>query len=173
MRPPLPAWAPLSWFAALSLVLTAVVVALVRPPGPLDQPDPAYQRDGLLLDRQVLPRQVAGVEFGGRPVVLLFERELPDPAALQRWLGAVPEAAVVRLVVPDPVPRLIASPRLEIVVDPTGQLAEAVDLPTPVDQGPGIGYAVVDSERQVRYSTLDPSYADNAFEITTIVRAVR
>ncbi len=173
MRPPVLAWAPLAWFAALGLVLTTVIVALVRPPGPLDQPDPAYQRDGLLLDSLVLPPQVAGVEFGGRPVVLLFERELPEPAALQRWLDAVPEPAVVRLVVPDPVPRLIVSSRLEIVVNPTGQLAQAVDLPTPVDQGPGIGYAVIDSERQVRYSTLDPSYADNAFEITTIVGAVR
>lgn len=168
----MPAWAPLAWFVGLALVLTIVVVVLVRPPGPLDQPDPAYQRDGLLLDGELVPDEVAGVGFGDRPVVLLFDRALPDPDALEQWLAEVPEPAVVRLVVPEPVPRLIAHPRLEVVVDPGGRLADAVDLPTPVDGGPGIGYAVVDSDRQVQYSTLDPVYLDNAFEIATIVGSV-
>ena len=63
LRPPLATWAPLVWFVALALVLSFVIVALVRPPGPLDQPDPAYQRDGLLLDGTVVPAQVAGVDF--------------------------------------------------------------------------------------------------------------
>ena len=48
----------------------------------------------------------------------------------------------------------------------------SVDLPTPVDQGRGIGYAVVDSDRQVQYSTLDPVYLTNAFEVATIVGSV-
>lgn len=172
LRPPMPAWAPLAWFAGLALVLTVVVVVLVRPPGPLDQPDPAYQRDGLLLDGGLVPKQVADVEFGGGPVVLLFDRDLPDPVALEQWLAEVPEPAVVRLVVPAPAPRLFADPRLEFVVDPAGRLAEAVGLPVPVDGGPGIGYAVVDSDRQVQYSTLDPVYVENAFEIATIVGSV-
>ena len=171
-RQPLPPWAPLVWFALLAVVLTVVVVWLVRPPGPLDQPDPAYQRDGLLLDGAVVPREVAGVEFGGRPVVLLFDRSLPDPEALADWVAAVPERAVVRLVLPEPAPRLLDLPALEVVVDPGGRLADAVDLPTPVDQGPGIGYAVVDSNRQLQYSTLDPAYLTNAFEIATIVGSV-
>lgn len=50
----------------VALVLTLVVVALVRPPGPVDDPDPADQRDGLLLDGPALPREAAGVRFGGR-----------------------------------------------------------------------------------------------------------
>ncbi|MGI8535796.1 MAG: hypothetical protein ACR2K2_04700 [Mycobacteriales bacterium] len=145
LRPPLPAWAPFGWFAVLAVVLSAVVVVLVRPPGPLDQPDPAYQRDGLLLDGPVVPQEVAGVEFGAQPVVLLFDRDLPDPEALAAWLAEVPEGAVVRLVVPTAVPR-------------------APDPP---------GYAVIDSDRRVRYSTLDPAYLTNAFEIATIVGSVR
>ena len=172
LRPPLPVWAPPAWFAALAVILTAVVVVLVRPPGPLDQPDPAYQRDGLLLDGALVPEQVAGVDFGSRPVVLLFDRGFPEPSALEQWLAEVPERAVVRLVVPEPVPRLVTHPRLEIVVDPAGQLADAVGLPAPVGGGRGIGYAVVDSDRQVQYSTLDPVYLTNAFEIATIVGSV-
>jgi hypothetical protein len=172
LRPPLPAWAPPAWFVVLASVLTVVVVVLVRPPGPLDQPDVAYQRDGLLLEGAVVPGELAGVEFGDRPVVLLFERELPDASALADWLGEVPDRAAVRLVVQEPVPRLMATPQLEIVVDPADRLAEAVDLPTPVDGGRGIGYAVVDSERRVRYSTLDPGYLRNAFEVATIVGSV-
>jgi len=31
---------------------------------------------------------------------------------------------------------------------------------------------VVDSDRQVRYSTLDPVYLENAFEIATVVGSV-
>ena len=104
--------------------------------------------------------------------MLLFDRGLPDPDALAEWVAAVPEGAVVRLVLPDPAPRLLDLPDLEIVVDPGGRLAEAVDLPTAVDQGSGIGYAVVDSNRQVQYSTLDPVYLTNAFEIATIVGSV-
>lgn len=172
LRPPLPPWAPLVWFASLAVVLTVVVVWLVRPPGPLDQPDPAYQRDGLLLDGAVVPDEVAGVEFGGRPVVLVFDRSLPDRSDLAEWVAAVPEGAVVRLVLPEPAPRLLDLSGLEVVVDPGGRLADAVDLPTPVDQGPGIGYAVVGGNRQVQYSTLDPVYLTNDFEIATIVGSV-
>jgi len=172
LRPPLPAWAPLAWFAVLALALTVVVVVLVRPPGPLDQSDPADQRNGLLLDGPVVPPEVAGVAFGGRPVVLLFDRELPDAEDLAGWLGGVPPRAEVRLVVPSPgaaPPELTGVP---VLADRSGRLAAVVELPAPVDGGPGIGYAVVDSDRQVRYSTLDPAYLTNAFEVATIVGAV-
>lgn len=172
LRPPLPSWAPLVWFAALAVVLTLVVVVLVRPPGPLDQPDAAFQRDGLLLSGPVVPTEVAGVEFGGRSVALLFERDLPDASALARWLGELPEGVAVKLVLPEPAPRLVAHPQLELVVDPNGRLADTVLLPTPVDGGRGIGYAIVDSDRRVRYSTLDPAYLANAFEIATILGSV-
>jgi hypothetical protein len=169
-RPPLPAWAPLAWWAALAAVLTFVVVALVGPPGPLDDPDPAYQRDGLLLDGPVVDDEVVGVEFGGRPVVLLFERQPPDQQDLRQWLRAVPQGADVTLVLP--AATTVEYPVLA-VADPLSRLADAVDMPQPRDGGRPVGYAVVDSERVVRYATLDPEYLTNAFEITTIVQAVR
>ncbi len=169
LRPPIPGWAPLVWFAVLAAVLTAVVVALVLPPGPLDDPDPAYQRDGLLIDGPVLPADVAGLGFGERPVVLVFDRQEPDPAELRRWSSDVPPGVEIRLVLPVTGAPGSAVGGVGTVADPSALLAEAVDLPTPVDGGPGIGYAVVDSNRRVRYSTLDPDYLNNGFEIRTIV----
>lgn len=171
-RPPLPSWAPLAWWAALAVALFIIVVALVPSPGPLDQPEPARQRDGLLLEGPLVPRTVAGIEFGSRPVVLLFDREPPDPQQLAVWLNEVPDRALVRLVLPEPGDSPDDPGLVEVVVDPDGSLAAAVSLPTPVDGGPGIGYAVVDSRRQVRYSTLDPAYLVNAFELATILKWV-
>ena len=168
-QPPLPGWAPLTWFVALAGVLTFVVVALVRPPGPLDDPDPAYQRDGLLLSGPVVPEQVLGVDFGGEPVVLLFLRRLPEEGKLAEWTAAVPERADVRLVLPAPTNDNVPAPT---VIDPLNSLAGVVDMPVPVDGGRPVGYAVVDSDRVVRYATLDPEYLANAFELQTIVRAV-
>jgi hypothetical protein len=169
-RPPLPAWAPLAVFVALATVLTVVVVGLVRPPGPLDQPDPAHQRDGLLRDGPVVDRGVAGVQFGGRPVVLLFDRAPPDPRRLAAWVAAVPDGADVTLVLPDPTTVGLPVPA---VTDRSEELGAAVAMPVPVDGGSPVGYAVVDSNRVVRYATLDPDYLTNAFEVTTMVKAVR
>ena len=169
LRPPLPAWAPLAWFAAFATVLTFVIVALVRPPGPLDDADRAFQRDGLLLNGPIVPERVVDVEFGSRPVVLLFVREPPQPAALAQWLTAVPDGADVRVVVPAPTTTELPAPT---VLDPLNKLAGAVDMPRPVDGGRPVGYAVIDSDRVVRYAALDPSYLANAFEVTTIVGAV-
>ncbi len=169
-RPPLPVWAPLVWFAGLAGVLTFVIVALVRPPGPLDDPDPAHQRDGLLLHGPVVAPQVAGVAFGDRPVVLLFERQVPNADELAQWSSRVAERADTVLVVPEPT---AADSGVRTVVDPAGELATAVGMPEPVDGGRPIGYAVVDSKRVVRYATLDPEYLGNAFEVATITGAVR
>lgn len=168
-RPPLPPWAPLLWLLAGAALLCFVVVVLVRPPGPLDDPRVAFQRDGLLLDGRVVPSDVAGVAFGDRPVVLLFERRPPGPAALAAWARQVPDAARTLLVLPTPTSEDLP---LETVVDPLNGLAEAVGMPVPVDGGRPVGYAVVDSSRTVRYATLDPEWAGNAFEVGTIAGAV-
>lgn len=169
-RPPIPSWGPLLWFAVLAGALTFVVVALVRPPGPLDDPDRAHQRDGLLLTGPVLPAEVAGVELGSRPVVLLFVRDPPAASDLAAWAARVPEGVDTRVVLAQPPPTDLPLP---VVVDPANRLAEAVSMPRPVDGGRPVGYAVVDSDRVVRYATLDPDYLMNGFEIATIAGAVR
>ena len=146
-----------------------MVLLLVRPPGPLDQPDLAYQRDGLLRDGPLVPPQVSGVAFGGRTVVLVFARQSPDPARLAAWRDGLSPGRDVLLVLPGPPS---GAPGVPVAVDPAGELARAVALPVPVDGRPGVGYAVVDAARTVRYSTLDPAWLDNAFEVATIARAV-
>lgn len=156
-RPPLRVWLPASVFAAAALVLTLVVVLVVRAPGPLDDPDPADQRDGLLLNGPRLERQVDGVPFGGRTVVVLFARTAPGGTRFEAWRTAVSDDGVELVV------RVAAA---------GAGLAKAVQMPTPVDGGAPVGYAVVDAARRVRYATLDPSYLDNAFEVDVITGAV-
>lgn len=105
-------------------------------------------------------------------MVLLFVREPPGRQQLTTWLSQLPGRAEVRLVLPEPEGSPVGPELVEVVVDPDGDLADAVSLPIPVDGGPGIGYAIVDSQRQLRYSTLDPAYLVNAFEVVTILKWV-
>lgn len=152
-------WVPAAATAVLAIVLAGVVIGLVRPPGPLDDPRPAYQRDGLLREGPVLARELAGVVFGDRTVVLLFEREAPTGPEWEEWRSEVSDDGVDLVLVP-------------AGVDGASDLAAAVGMPEPVDGGPPVGYAVVDLDRQVRYATLDPKYLLNAFEVDVITGAV-
>ena len=169
LLPPVRPRAAWLWLVALLATLGFVVVALVRPPGPLDQADLAYQRDGLLDDGPVLEQRVAGVEFGDGVLVLLFTRQAPTRDEMRRWVSGLAPGREVRLVLPAPAEGDLGVP---VVVDPAGRLARAVDLPRPNDGGLGVGYAVVDTDRVVRYATLDPSWLDNAFEVKTIAGSV-
>lgn len=156
-EPPLRWWVPAAVAAVVALVLSLVVVLIVRAPGPLDDPDPADQRDGLLLDGPVLPERAGGVGFGGRSVVVLFERDEPTGPAFERWRATVADDGV------------------ELVVrvgDAGDELARLVGMPAPVDGMRPVGYAVVDPARTVRYATLDPVYEQNAFEVDVITGAV-
>lgn len=130
---------------------------VVRPPGPLDDPDAADQRDGLLLDGPVLPAEAGGVVFGGRPVVVLFDRDEPSGPAFERWEATVPDDGVELVV------------RAGAAGD---DLAHPVGMRTPVDGMRPVGYAVVDPSRRLRYATLDPVCEQNAFEVDVITGAV-
>lgn len=156
--PPLRWWWPALVLGVAAAVLAVVVTLVVRGPGPLDDPSAADQRDGLLLAGPTLPRELGGVELGGRTVVLLFERERPQGPAFERWRRSV-ETRADLVVLP-------GGPRASV-------LADAVGMPVPVDGGPPVGYAVVDPSRTVRYATLDPSYLINAFEVDVITGAVQ
>lgn len=157
--PPLRWWLPGLVFAVAAVVLTLVIALVVRGPGPRDDPDPAGQRDGLLLHGPRLPPEVGGVRFGARSVVVLFERRAPGGPQFERWRAEVADGGV------DLVVAVAGSEQAAL-------LADAVSIPTPVDGGPPVGYAVVDATRTVRYSTLDPAYLRNAFEVDVITGAV-
>lgn len=155
--PPLQTWIPATVAAVVALVLTLVILLVVRPPGPLDDPDRADQRDGLLLNGPTLPPEAAGVRFGGRPVVVLFDRDEPAGPAFEAWQAAVADDGV----------------ELVIRVGRAGdELARLVGMATPVDGLRPVGYAVIDASRTVRYATLDPVYDKNAFEVDVITGAV-
>jgi len=168
LRPPLTARAVLLSAGLMTVLLAVIVLVVVHPPGPLDERTLADQRNGLLRNGPVLPSSVSGVDFGTEPVVLLFLRHAPDPADARTFAAALTPRVRLRLVVQTaarPDARGLPAP---VVQDPDEVLARAVDLPRPNDRGPGVGYAVIDSTRTVRYSTLDPSWATNGFEAATI-----
>lgn len=157
-RPPLRWWVPAGVFALIAFALTLVVVLVVRAPGPLDDPDPARQRNGLLVNGPALPAAVDGVRFGSRPVLVLFERRSPSGPAFDKWRSVVSDAGA----------------ELVVRVGRAGdQLARATRMPVPVDGGTPVGYALIDTGRRVRYATLDPVYVENAFEVDVVTRAVR
>lgn len=161
----------------LSLCLVVAVLLGSRGPGPLDQPDRADQRNGLLLAGPTVEPSLPGLAPGQGPTVLLFVRASPEPGVLRDWRDSLPGATHLVLVVQEPATADglstvdVASAGSDLVVDTEGRLADAVDLPEPVDGGPGVGYAVVDDRGVVRYSTLDPAWPENAFEVETIVGA--
>ena len=155
----------------MTALLAAVVLTVVHLPGPLDERTLADQRNGLLRDGPVLPESVAGVGFGGHPVVLLFVRAVPSASEVRLFATALPARARLRLVVPSEAGGDPAGQPAPVVRDPGAVLARAVELPRPNDGGPGVGYAVIDSTRTVRYSTLDPSWPSNGFEAATIIGA--
>ncbi len=167
-RPPIRPWTPVLFFLVIGALLTVVVLQLVRLPGPLDEHTLADQRNGLLLQGPVLPQQVHGIVFGDRPVVLLFVRSVPQSADVARWSAELPRSAEVRVIVQSAEGAL----RGGLVRDRERELAQAVRLPRARDGGPGIGYAVIDSRRTVRYATLDPSWRGNGFEVATIAGAI-
>lgn len=159
-KPPLWWGVPVVFGLATAVILTIVILVVVRPPGPLDDPVQARQRDGLLSQGAVLPDSLAGVAFGGSVVVVLFERSQPSGAAYKQWRDDVTGGSV----------------RLAVVLAGTpsaADLARAVDMPVPVDGGPPVGYAVVDADSRVRFSTLDPAYLVNAFEVNVYTGAVQ
>jgi len=164
-----------AWLVA-ALLLAVVTLVVVPEPGPLDNPDEAAQRSGVLIHGPRIERvALPGDPLGRRPVVLVFDREVPDRELLDAFVERTAPGAAVLLVVPD---RSGGSEEglpedVRLVADPGGSIVDAVGLAEPVGGGYPIGYAVIDSQARVRYRTLDPTYLLHPFGIGTITRFVR
>lgn len=146
----------------LAAVASAVLLAVIQLfQGPADDPDPAYQRPGV-LDLAALPAPapavIPQVPRPGSPAVVFFER--PDRlAALCAALpgtGLTGETELV-VVTSGPVTECGAVP---VVADPAGRIAEGYGMRTPIDGGPSVGYAVVDATGSIRYRTLAPEISE-------------
>ncbi len=176
-RPPLSPKAVLLWWLATASVLVAVIVAVVGGPGPLDDPNPGDQRAGFLFDPGEAPvvqgLQLPGRPLGERPVFLLFDRRGYDADRVALVLAEVPKRFAFFVVVPQAPGAGPQSGRVRVISDPRQRLAEAVELSEPVAGGFPIGYALIDGERRVRYATLDPTYAEHAFEVGIVAEPVR
>jgi hypothetical protein len=170
---PLPACAPLVAFALAALALSVVVLVIVPDPGPLDAPDEGSQRSGLLTPagqaERVASLELPGAPVGRRPVLLVFDRDVPSPGRFRRFLAELPDVAVVLSVPAGSSAGQLAG--VPVVTEPR-RLADAVGLATPRDGGAPVGYAVIDEQARIRYATLDPLYLEHADEAATMLAAV-
>lgn len=168
---------PVRWPALLA-ALGAAAVLVGAPRGPLDDPDPARQRPGVLLPASgARPALRIGDEFPapGRRGLAVFVR----PEQYAAFYDAVAGDVAVQLAQLRPPAELIAvlparpaGPVLTaLAIDPDGSRARAYGMPVPRDGGAPVGYAVVDSAGRVRYATLDPGVLDRLREALTMVRA--
>ncbi len=169
-----------SWWRSLGLAWLGVAVgfgvllAVARAAaGPLDDPDPAHQRPGL-IDLGALPVPAPPVTDSlpaeGREAVVFFVR----PAGLPPLCEALADADLdgePDLVVVVAGPAAPCAADAGVVPDPQGRLADAYGLRPPADAGAPVGYAVVDQAGRIRYRTLDPEVEDLLGEVDTILRA--
>ncbi len=153
------------WVAAAVGLGLLLAVASTR--GPLDDPDPARQRPGFLDSAGVTaPAVAAGIPTPGRREVVFFVR----PGQIGPLCQALPASglgAKASLAV------IVSSPadcpgQAAVVVD-DGGLATRFGMPTPVDGGPPVGYALIDSSGRIRYRTLDPRGAGGLDEVATML----
>jgi len=174
--PPLAWWAPLACCAIGAALLAVVVLAVVRRPGPEDDRSPADQRPGFLVApgdaRKVAGLALPGDPVGRRPVLVVFDRSLPDLGRYATALTDVPAAVAVVLVTERSPTSLARMPRGQLLVDASGHVARTVGMHRPRDRGGPVGYAVLDARARVRYTTLDPSYLDHGYETALIAKAV-
>lgn len=162
----LPVWLIVALLAAALLG----VVQLFR--GPADDPDPAYQRPGI-LDLGPLPEPAppvtARLPAPERPTVVFFERSgrLPELCAALPGTGLTAKAALA--VVTAGAGSDCAG--VPVVPDPGGRLAAGYGLQVPNDGGYPVGYALVDADGQIRYRTLAPDLSE-LYEVSVMLGAL-
>lgn len=150
-----------------------LLLALTGARGALDDPDPARQRPGV-LDGDGLPAPAPpldGVAAPGRPAVVFFVRSA-QAVALCRELskGGLSTSAAVAVVAAESAPG--GQPGVVALKD-GGWTAQRFGMPIPVDGGPAVGYAIVDSRGRIRYRTLDPTLFRHLGEVSTMIGAMR
>ncbi|CAN5484419.1 hypothetical protein BH20ACT2_BH20ACT2_03940 [soil metagenome] len=162
------------WCAAA--LFFGVLLALARATdGPLDDPDPAFQRPGF-LDVGVLPEPAPVLDdvvtFGGHRTVVFFERvERLDglcDALAQSAFG--PDVQVV-VVSDNQTGADTCAPDVPVVAAPA--LADRYGIRSPRGGGSPVGYAIVDDDGLIRYRTLDPAMPSLLGEVETILGALR
>ncbi len=159
-RPPLHSATPLVAWGAMAGLLSAVVIAVVGAPGPLDDPSPGDQRPGILTgraDARVVPAGLLpGRALGQRPVLVVFDRATPDRERLRAFSVRAGQRFTTRVVLPG---------------EAGARVAAAIGMARPRDGGPPIGFALIAS-RRVRYATIDATYLQHGDELETVAGAL-
>lgn len=156
--------------AALTFGLMLAMDRINREPG--DDPDPAWQRPGL-LDLGTLPvvaPPLDGVD-PSKPSVVFFHAGASAGLCHRLSTSSVSDEATIAIVTDDPTEVACAAATVNLVDD--GALARRFRLRSPAGGGYPTGYAVVDRNGLIRYATLDPHVADELDEVKTMVRALR
>ena len=170
---PVPGRGLLAMWLLAALVLGGLLVIAQLFRSPLDDPDPAYQRPGI-LDLGTLPVPAPAVTGDiprhGRSAVVFFDRPGLLPGLCQALAGTG-LAASADLVIVTPAERAGCG-TVPVVEDSDGGLAGAYGMRAPSDGGPPVGYAVVDGQGRIRYRTLDPTVAAELPEVATILAAL-
>ena len=157
----------------VAAVVFAILLALARTAeSGLDDPDPAWQRPGI-LDAGALPVPAppltGELPRRGRRTVSFFVR--PEGVArLCRALANRDLAERADLVIVVSGPGQCAG--TTTIEDPSATVSGTYGVRRPSDGGPPVGYAVVDRSGRIRYRTLDPGVADALGEVDTMVRAI-
>ncbi len=141
---------------------------------PLNDPDPAQQRTGMLLaPRAERAPTITDVHELGRRRVILFARSLKDQYLFHDLADQadLAEAAEVIVVTVDGSQPIITNGISAFRADADGELARAFGMAEPIDRGAPIGYVILDSEGYIRYRTLDPLFMHHGRELRMMVGA--
>lgn len=135
---------------------------------PLNDPDQAWQRTGVLLPAQTYPSPTVGIEpRPGHRAIFFFARSLADRHLFHDLADQSDLASAADLIVvtSDGSRPVIESGIRHFAMDADGSLAKAFGLHRPIDGGPPLGYVLVDSHGYIRFRTLDPGFGQRAWEI--------
>jgi hypothetical protein len=140
----------------------------------LNDPDQAWQRTGILLPAQTYEALTELEPRPGHRAIIFFARNLTDRYLFQDLADQsdLMGAADLIVVTPDGSRPVIENGIWRYVRDTNGSLASAMGLHRPIDDGPPVGYVLVDSHGYVRYRTLDPGFGQRAWEIKLLLRGL-
>ena len=157
-----------------AMVLGGLLLWSAHASGPLDDPDLAAQRAGML--DVVGGRTIAPMISAGMAGVVFFVR----PAQLAALQAAIADRGGTKLAASANLSVVVLAPmngaRLAsdapVFGDPAGLIATGYGMRRPRDGGPPVGYAVVGPDRTVRFRTEDPGVSGRLAEVLTMVKAL-
>lgn len=164
-------------FFLCSGILGALLFLAQRSRSRMDDPDPAKQREMVLLPPTQRAPNLAHITTKGRPVAVFFARTVDGQMlfhdlALQADLDHLADLVLVTGDRSRPtVTRRIAA----ILPDPKGDIAKRFAMTVPRDGGYPTGYVLIDRGGFIRYRTLDPhciGMGQNE-EITALLKALQ